>query len=137
MGFVRACETAAPGCRLARRGDFGHNLRLPPRATPCAHVARQAQVVKLVDAGDSKSPAARRAGSIPALGTTTASADISPKVKKYRTFRFKALSSKLPSDNQLCMKVRRISVRALAIAHVLHTVLHTLPFHGAVILRDG
>jgi hypothetical protein len=26
-------------------------------------------VVKLVDAGDSKSPAARRAGSIPALGT--------------------------------------------------------------------
>ena len=29
-----------------------------------------AQVVKLVDAGDSKSPAARRAGSIPALGTT-------------------------------------------------------------------
>ena len=28
-----------------------------------------AQVVKLVDAGDSKSPAARRAGSIPALGT--------------------------------------------------------------------
>jgi hypothetical protein len=29
----------------------------------------QAQVVKLVDAGDSKSPAARRAGSIPALGT--------------------------------------------------------------------
>ncbi|CAG9227921.1 hypothetical protein BVI1335_690026 [Burkholderia vietnamiensis] len=30
----------------------------------------QAQVVKLVDAGDSKSPAARRAGSIPALGTS-------------------------------------------------------------------
>ena len=29
----------------------------------------QAQVVKLVDAGDSKSPAARRAGSIPAPGT--------------------------------------------------------------------
>jgi hypothetical protein len=28
-----------------------------------------ARVVKLVDAGDSKSPAARRAGSIPALGT--------------------------------------------------------------------
>jgi hypothetical protein len=27
-------------------------------------------VVKLVDAGDSKSPAARRAGSIPALGTS-------------------------------------------------------------------
>jgi hypothetical protein len=29
-----------------------------------------AEVVKLVDAGDSKSPAARRAGSIPAFGTT-------------------------------------------------------------------
>jgi hypothetical protein len=29
-----------------------------------------ARVVKLVDAGDSKSPAARRAGSIPASGTT-------------------------------------------------------------------
>ena len=28
-----------------------------------------ARVVKLVDAGDSKSPAARRAGSIPASGT--------------------------------------------------------------------
>ena len=31
---------------------------------------REARVVKLVDAGDSKSPAARRAGSIPAPGTT-------------------------------------------------------------------
>ena len=30
----------------------------------------RARVVKLVDAGDSKSPAARRAGSIPAPGTT-------------------------------------------------------------------
>ena len=30
---------------------------------------REARVVKLVDAGDSKSPAARRAGSIPAPGT--------------------------------------------------------------------
>jgi hypothetical protein len=29
-----------------------------------------ARVVKLVDAGDSKSPAARRAGSIPAPGTS-------------------------------------------------------------------
>ena len=29
----------------------------------------RARVVKLVDAGDSKSPAARRAGSIPAPGT--------------------------------------------------------------------
>jgi hypothetical protein len=32
-----------------------------------------ARVVKLVDAGDSKSPAARRAGSIPAPGTTSKS----------------------------------------------------------------
>ena len=30
----------------------------------------RARVVKLVDAGDSKSPAARRAGSIPAPGTS-------------------------------------------------------------------
>ena len=36
-----------------------HNLALLSRA----------RVVKLVDAGDSKSPAARRAGSIPAPGT--------------------------------------------------------------------
>ena len=33
-------------------------------------VLSSARVVKLVDAGDSKSPAARRAGSIPAPGTT-------------------------------------------------------------------
>ncbi len=33
---------------------------------------RVARVVKLVDAGDSKSPAARRAGSIPAPGTMAA-----------------------------------------------------------------
>ena len=33
-----------------------------------------ARVVKLVDAGDSKSPAARRAGSIPAPGTRYKSA---------------------------------------------------------------
>src|ERR1700759_821893 len=54
---------------LARRRIFGHNLRLrrAPASDACA--ARPAQVVKLVDAGDSKSPAARRAGSIPALGT--------------------------------------------------------------------
>jgi hypothetical protein len=32
--------------------------------------------VKLVDAGDSKSPAARRAGSIPALGTNSISDDV-------------------------------------------------------------
>ena len=33
------------------------------------HLRNPARVVKLVDAGDSKSPAARRAGSIPAPGT--------------------------------------------------------------------
>jgi hypothetical protein len=33
-------------------------------------------VVKLVDAGDSKSPAARRAGSIPAPGTTQRAAHV-------------------------------------------------------------
>jgi hypothetical protein len=38
----------------------------------CHNIAllSRARVVKLVDAGDSKSPAARRAGSIPAPGTT-------------------------------------------------------------------
>ena len=37
----------------------------------CHNIAllSRARVVKLVDAGDSKSPAARRAGSIPAPGT--------------------------------------------------------------------
>lgn len=48
--------------------DFGNNLRFR-RAQSHAR-RRLAQVVKLVDAGDSKSPAARRAGSIPALGTS-------------------------------------------------------------------
>ncbi len=49
------------------RGEFlfmGLNL--------CHNIAllSRARVVKLVDAGDSKSPAARRAGSIPAPGTS-------------------------------------------------------------------
>ncbi len=35
-----------------------------------------ARVVKLVDAGDSKSPAARRAGSIPAPGTSNCTFEI-------------------------------------------------------------
>ncbi len=39
--------------------NLWHNIALLSRA----------RVVKLVDAGDSKSPAARRAGSIPAPGT--------------------------------------------------------------------
>jgi hypothetical protein len=41
------------------RQNLCHNIALLSRA----------RVVKLVDAGDSKSPAARRAGSIPAPGT--------------------------------------------------------------------
>src|SRR5690606_9699624 len=50
-------------CALVFSNTF-HTLR---SGTPTATNAR---VVKLVDAGDSKSPAARRAGSIPAPGTT-------------------------------------------------------------------
>jgi hypothetical protein len=51
---------------MKSRGEFllmGQNL--------CHNIAllSRARVVKLVDAGDSKSPAARRAGSIPAPGT--------------------------------------------------------------------
>ena len=42
------------------RLNLCHNIGLLSRA----------RVVKLVDAGDSKSPAARRAGSIPAPGTS-------------------------------------------------------------------
>lgn len=37
---------------------------------------RVARVVELVDAGDSKSPAARRAGSSPASGTSLISIDL-------------------------------------------------------------
>ncbi len=45
-------------------------VTLLPATGFCAIIENPiAQVVKLVDAGDSKSPAARRAGSIPALGT--------------------------------------------------------------------
>jgi len=44
---------------LATSRNLCHNIGLLSRA----------RVVKLVDAGDSKSPAARRAGSIPAPGT--------------------------------------------------------------------
>ena len=50
------------------------NQQTSPCQTPknlCHNLAllSRARVVKLVDAGDSKSPAARRAGSIPAPGT--------------------------------------------------------------------
>jgi hypothetical protein len=45
-------------------------LDLPSTSNRKDARARPARVVKLVDAGDSKSPAARRAGSIPAPGTT-------------------------------------------------------------------
>src|SRR5690606_25042683 len=46
----------------------------PPRVALCDRTV--ARVVKLVDAGDSKSPAARRAGSIPAPGTIGTSIDV-------------------------------------------------------------
>ena len=42
----------------------------------CKQAPNTARVVKLVDAGDSKSPAARRAGSSPAPGTTSRSAKV-------------------------------------------------------------
>jgi hypothetical protein len=42
----------------------------------CGATCSIARVVKLVDAGDSKSPAARRAGSIPAPGTIGTSIDV-------------------------------------------------------------
>src|SRR5690606_36093037 len=49
-------------------GILVYNSRLP--ATNCFLQRVPARVVELVDAGDSKSPAARRAGSSPASGTT-------------------------------------------------------------------
>src|SRR5690554_5963375 len=51
-------------------GQLVYNCRLP--ATSCFLQRVLARVVELVDAGDSKSPAARRAGSSPASGTTIA-----------------------------------------------------------------
>ena len=50
--------------------------------------AKSARVVKLVDAGDSKSPAARRAGSIPAPGTTVKSSTYAiSQARKTKVFR--------------------------------------------------
>src|SRR5690606_3859385 len=51
-------------------GQLVYNCRLPATSCFLQHVL--ARVVELVDAGDSKSPAARRAGSSPASGTTIA-----------------------------------------------------------------
>src|SRR5690606_24643973 len=48
-------------------GQLVYNCRLPATSCFLQHVL--ARVVELVDAGDSKSPAARRAGSSPASGT--------------------------------------------------------------------
>jgi len=56
-------------------------IALPQSQNAEADLAR---VVKLVDAGDSKSPAARRAGSIPAPGTI-------PKSLIYKDFYRKSL----------------------------------------------
>ncbi len=55
------------GRHLASPSVFRHNPRF---AAGAFALRQQAQVVKQVDAGDSKSPAARRAGSSPALGTS-------------------------------------------------------------------
>ena len=58
-----------PKYRLVRKIFITtYNARLRSKA-PRAR-SPKARVVKLVDAGDSKSPAARRAGSIPAPGTS-------------------------------------------------------------------
>ena len=48
---------------MAQEKEYGYNSAL------ICNTLQPARVVKLVDAGDSKSPAARRAGSIPAPGT--------------------------------------------------------------------
>lgn len=47
-----------------------YNYAFLPRSVFFRAICLIARVVKLVDAGDSKSPAARRAGSIPAPGTS-------------------------------------------------------------------
>lgn len=56
-----------PPGKLARI-TYNGGLSCQPALNP-QDSASPARVVKLVDAGDSKSPAARRAGSIPAPGT--------------------------------------------------------------------
>ena len=55
------------GVEVVQEEEYGYNSALISATYP----PYPARVVKLVDAGDSKSPAARRAGSIPAPGTTT------------------------------------------------------------------
>jgi hypothetical protein len=62
---------------------FSDIIRVSPARNRTRGAATSsAQVVKLVDAGDSKSPAARRAGSIPALGTKFSSSKFPPSRKK-------------------------------------------------------
>src|SRR3546814_20748346 len=58
------------GHRRAKIFSPAYNYAFLPRAVFCGATYSNARVVKLVDAGDSKSPAARRAGSIPAPGTS-------------------------------------------------------------------
>ena len=67
LGMAQSKPTSSPPTTMIQvfsqqtrtSQNLCHNIDLPSRA----------RVVKLVDAGDSKSPAARRAGSIPAPGT--------------------------------------------------------------------
>jgi hypothetical protein len=73
-GEPRLVQTYLQGLRIPKQGlarkifITSYNARLRSKA-PRAR-SPKARVVKLVDAGDSKSPAARRAGSIPAPGTS-------------------------------------------------------------------
>ena len=54
---------------------FSQQASTPKKLCHNLGLLSRARVVKLVDAGDSKSPAARRAGSIPAPGTNGFSAN--------------------------------------------------------------
>ena len=73
-GEPQLVQTYLQGLRIPKQGlarkifITSYNARLRSKA-PRAR-SPKARVVKLVDAGDSKSPAARRAGSIPAPGTS-------------------------------------------------------------------
>ena len=59
LGAMVCTGIQLPSAFFKTSANLCHNIGLLSRA----------RVVKLVDAGDSKSPAARRAGSIPAPGT--------------------------------------------------------------------
>jgi hypothetical protein len=64
-----------------------------------------ARVVKLVDAGDSKSPAARRAGSIPAPGTTVQESINHPE-NPGSSIRYQFAITTLPHSNRADSKTQ-------------------------------